>query len=91
MFNEDAGFIVEPPKSIKKKVSSRGRGIAEGTSKPLLLSDWSNAQISNYCDACGIVFANSVLDCINHIRMLEQLRSAFVVRPAETSVEGHET
>lgn len=89
-FNEDAGFVNEPPKSSKKKAAVRG-DTAEGISKPLLLSDWYDVQIEKYCEACGIVFVDSVSDSIAHIRMLEQLSSASVQRPAETSVEVRET
>lgn len=89
-FNEDAGFVAEPPKSTKKKGTPRG-DTAEDTSKPFLLSDWSHAQIANYCEVCGIVFDDSVSDSIAHIRMLEKLRSASVRRPAETFIEVCET
>lgn len=76
-FTADASFVAELPKSTKKKVTPRG-DTAEGTSKPLLLSDWSNAQIAKYCEACGIVFTDPLSDSIAHIRMLEQLRSTSV-------------
>lgn len=89
-FTEDAGFVAEPPKSTKKKMTPRGDTV-EGTSNPLLLSDWSNAQIAKYCDACGIVFTDSVSDSIAHIRMLEQLRSASVQRPVASSLEGRDS
>lgn len=49
----------------------------EGTSsKPLLISDWSNAQFSYYCNACGIDFGDSANECFNHIPMLEETLSA---------------
>lgn len=59
---------------------------SKGTSsKLLLISDWTNAQIVSYCDVCGIAFSEFVNDCISHIRMLERTRSASSKGPAETS------
>lgn len=50
----------------------------EGTSsKPLLISNWSNVQILSYCNACCITFVNSnshVNDCVMHILLLDKLK-----------------
>lgn len=71
--NEHAGFVAEPPRSVKKK--SAREGTLEGMPSTLLLIfDWLDAQISSYCNACGIVFTDSeshLVDCINYIRNLE--------------------
>lgn len=74
-FNEEAGYIAEPPKSTKKKGirSDNGEGT---TSKPHLITDLNNVQLANYCDACGISFTESANDCLNHIRKLELSRIA---------------
>lgn len=46
-FNEEAGYIVEPLRSSKKK-AMRG-DIGKGTSsKPCLISDWNNVQLAKY-------------------------------------------
>lgn len=73
-FTEDAGYLTEPPKLTKKKgtVTEEVQGTS---SKPLLISDWSNVQIASYCNACGISFTESVDACVNHIRSLELSRS----------------
>lgn len=63
-------------------------------STPLLIFDWSDAQISNYCNACGIVFPDSdshQIDCINYIRNLEMMKGSPVVGQTETPVEVHQT
>lgn len=74
------------PKSSKEKVL-RG-DVLEGTSlKPLLILDWSNVQITNYCGAYGVDFTMSVNDCIDHMRLLESSRSYRGM--AETSSEVH--
>lgn len=76
-FNEEAGYIAEPPKSAKKRAPHDTA--EEGTaSKPLLISDWSNAQLACYCDVCGISFTESVSECLQHIRSLEQSLSVTV-------------
>lgn len=88
-WNEDARFVAEPPRSVKK-ISVR-EGTSEGMpSTPLLISDWSDAQISNYCNACGIFFSDSdshQIDCINYIRNLEMMKGSPVVGQTETPVE----
>lgn len=75
-WNEDDGFVAEPHRSTKKK-SSYG-DLVEGTSsKPLLLSDWSNVQLLEYCNACGVDFVNSdkhADECISYLRMRESER-----------------
>lgn len=79
-FNEDT----EPPKSTKKKVSKEEH--LEGTSsKPLLISDWTDVQIASYCDLCGITFIDYVNEYINHIRMVEQSLAIFVEGHAKAS------
>lgn len=84
--NEDAGFLDEPLKSAKKKVLKRDN--LEGTtSKPLLISDWFDAQISSYYNVCGINFYEFVHDCITYIRMLEKRRAAPSRGLAATSSE----
>lgn len=80
---------MEPLRSTKKKIA-RGES-SEGTSStPLLLSDWSDVQLAAYCDACGIKFIDPASDCLNHIRMLEQSRSAPCQGTAVTSSEVRE-
>lgn len=86
-FTENAGFVAKPPKSSKKK-NLKGDHLEGTKSLPLLINDWSDAQILNYCNACGIKFSDDVHVCINDIRMLE--RSRMANRSAETSVEVHE-
>lgn len=88
-YNDDAGFLIEPPKSAKKKVA-QGENSEGTTSIPLLMSDWSNSQLSCYCDACGIDLDDSENDCFNHILKLEQARFSPFKRLAETSVEVRE-
>lgn len=67
-WNEDDGFLAEPLKSAKKIGTGRHR---EGiSSKLLLVSNWSNVQILNYYNTCGISFfeTDSYLnECISHI------------------------
>lgn len=69
--------MAEPPRSTKKKFMRDES--AEGTpSMPLLISDWSNAQIASYCYVCGISFDGSALhldECIDFIRKVEKTRS----------------
>lgn len=71
-WNKEAGFISQPPRSVKKKVNYTPS--LEGTSSaPLLITDWSDIQLNNYCNACGIVF-DSIHhrdNCFAHLRMLE--------------------
>lgn len=63
----------------------------EGTpSNALLISNWSNAQIANYCDACCIFFSESVNDCLNHICILEKNRASSSRRALATSLEDCE-
>lgn len=69
-FNEETGFVAEPPRSTKKKGTS-GESSKGTHVKPLLISDWSDAQIIQYCNDCGIDFSGNVNDCIMHIRSLE--------------------
>lgn len=57
------------------------------TSKPLRISDWSNSQLNSYCNACGIVFAESQNGCLNDIRSLELSRATPVLGQVETSDE----
>lgn len=85
-FNEDAGFVPEPPRSSKKKVLHDEP--TEGTSnKPFLLSNWSNIQLASYCNACAIVFTDSQIHCLNNLRLLESKRATPMLRQAETSDE----
>lgn len=76
-WNEETGFVVEPPRSTKKRVSRDDS--SEGMPpKPLLISDWSNSQIVSYCSACGILFDDSSLHkdaCLDYIRQVEKIRS----------------
>lgn len=74
-FNEEASFLAEPPKSTKKKIP-QGESSEGTTSKLLLISDWTNAQLASYCDACGISFTDASNDCFNHIGLMEQTRVA---------------
>ncbi|KAH7689328.1 Zinc finger CCHC-type protein [Dioscorea alata] len=86
-WTEDAGFIPEPPRSAKKK-DTRDE-LREGTSSnPLLINDWTIAQLASYCSACGIDFSTAddhKIACLEHIRMLEKTRSAPSKGSAETS------
>lgn len=62
----------------------------EGTKAlPLLINNWSDAQILKYSNGCGIKFFDEVHDCINDIRMLERNRIA--KGPVETSTEVRDT
>lgn len=89
--------MAEPPRSTKKK-SLRG-DLPEGMStKLLLISDWTNAQLVNYCSACGILFDASALhenECLEYIHKVEKNRSLSCLNAhlerAETSSEvlGH--
>lgn len=85
-WNEDAGFVLEPPRSIKKKCTHDE--LREGiSSNPLLLNDWTDAQLLSYCSACGIEFSESSshkTDCLNHIRLSEKIKSAPSRGVAET-------
>lgn len=72
---------VEPPKSIKKK-ASRGDNLEDTSTKSLLISNWSDLQISSYCDVCGIAFTDAADDCIHHIHLLEQSHAASARDPA---------
>lgn len=45
-FTENAGFVAEPPKSSKKK-NLKGDHLEGTKSLPLLINDWSDAQILN--------------------------------------------
>lgn len=69
--------MAEPPRLTKKKALREES--AEGTPfRPLLISDWSNAQITSYCNACGISFdgsASHLDECIDFIRKVEKSRS----------------
>lgn len=74
--------MAEPPKSTKKKTTKGDP--SEGTIiKPLLINDWSEAQILNYYNACGINFSEAIHDYIKHIHFVELKRLAS--GPAETS------
>lgn len=85
-FNEDAGYLPEPPRSTKKKLAQDEA--LEGTqSKPLLISDWSNAQLVNYCNDCGITFSDAANECLNNIRAVELAGMKSFPEQAETSVE----
>lgn len=86
-FNEEVGYLVEIPKSAKKKRAG-GDGDKGTNAKPLLIADWSDVQIVKYCDACGISFSNSVNDYINHIRNLEKSHSCCPLEFGATSLEG---
>lgn len=81
--------MVKPPRLTKKKVA-RG-DTSEGTSsKPLLISDWSNAQILSYYNACGITFANfdsHVNDCVKHICLLEKSKVTLISGKTKNSSE----
>lgn len=85
-FNEEAGFIPEPPRSSKKKLTQDGN--VEGvTSKPLLFSYWTNAQLSSYCNVCGIVFSESQNECLHDIYLIKLSWATPVLGQAETSDE----
>lgn len=85
-FNTEAGFLPEPPRSSKKRAPSDG--VNEGTSsKPLLISDWTDAQLAKYCNSCGIDFTDSVEVSLNSLRLLELARANIVSGQAETSSE----
>lgn len=92
-WNEEAGFVVEPPRSAKKK-ALRG-DLPEGMpSNPLHIADWSNAQLVNYCSASGIMFNASALHedaCLDYICKVEKNRALACViaqgEHAETSCE----
>lgn len=86
-FNEDAKYVAEPPRLVKKKVS-RGDPGKGTTLKSLLLSNWSDAQIARYCDACGISFTDSASECFNHLRLLEQSQMPLSRESLATSSEG---
>lgn len=77
---------------MKKK--SAKEGTLEGMPyTPLLIFDWLDAQISSYCNACGIVFTNSesyLVDCINYIRNLGSVKGVPVEGQTETLVEVHQ-
>lgn len=96
-WNEEAGFVAEPPRSTKKKVMSEDS--SEGTlSKPLSISDWSNVQLASYCNACGINFVDPVCHfeaCVDYICKVENKRSLACVgstsEQTETSEEVRET
>lgn len=86
-FTEDAGFVAEPPHSVKKKVTRNGP--EEGmTSKPLLISDWSNAQLACYCDSCGVSFTDFAFECLNHLHSFEQSRMSLSWEVVATSSWG---
>lgn len=74
-FKEKAGFIVQRSDRTKKK-ALRWDAEEGTTSKPLLISDWTNTQLSSYCDACSISFTDFANECFNHIRKLEKSLSA---------------
>lgn len=85
-WNEEAGFISQPPRSAKKKGTSTSP--PEGTSSNhLLINDWTDIQLHNYAKACGITFDSIHLrdKCFAHIRMLESSRSTPVGDVAGTS------
>ena len=52
-WNENAGFLAQPPRSNKKKNTSVDIDNYI-TPKPLLISDWTNIQLDKFCEACGI-------------------------------------
>ncbi|KAH7690551.1 Zinc finger CCHC-type protein [Dioscorea alata] len=85
-FNEDAGYLSDLPKSTKKK-STRMETPGGTPAKPLLISEWSYAQLAKYCDACGVSFIDSEIDCLNHIRCLESNQASSSRGPATTSME----
>lgn len=88
-FNAEAGFIPEPPRSTKKK--SLQKVASKGTpSTPLLISDWTNAQLVKYCNACGIDFTDSASVSLNSLRLLELARANSESGQAETSSEVRE-
>lgn len=86
-FNEEVGYLAEVPKSAKIKAVG-GKGAKGTSSKPLLIFYWSNVQIANYCDACGISFSDHVIDCVNHIHSLELLKAVNLTGVAVSSSEG---
>lgn len=55
------------------------------SSKPLLISNWLNAQLVNYCNACGVDFAESANECVNGLRSLEIAQSSNESGMVETS------
>lgn len=88
-WNEEAGFLPQPPRSVKKK----GRSLSppEGTSSnPLLINEWTDLQLSKYCNACGVTFDSLKLkeDCFNFLRMLESKRSLSLHLEGGTSGVG---
>lgn len=92
-WNEEARYVAEPPRSTKKKVL-HGEPLKGMSSKPLFISNWSNAQIASYCYACGILFDDYALHMdafIDYIRKVEKTRSLSCVgshvEQAETSPE----
>lgn len=84
-FNEETSYLTIPTKSSKKKVP-QGDSAKVATSKPILIFDWTNTQLASYCDACGISFTDSMNECFNHIRLLEQSH----VVPSHVSVSSLE-
>lgn len=89
-FNSEAGFVPELPRSTKKKMVQEEA--TKGTfSKPLFFSDWTNAQLVSYCNACGVDFTDSASVFFNSLCLLELARSSNVSGQAETSTEVHIT
>lgn len=54
-WNKEAGFIPQPPILAKKKGIST-LPLDCTSSDLLLISDWVDIQLINYCNACGILF-----------------------------------
>lgn len=65
----------------KKKPSSRYNEEAG------FISDWNDAQLVKYIDACGISFTNDMNACLNHLRQLELLHLAPLREPTSSLEE----
>lgn len=88
-WNEEAGFLPQPPRSSKKKGNSSTT--PEGTiPNPLLFNDWNDLQLINYCNACGISFdsLHHRDNCLSHLRMLESTRMTSSNSGVGTSTVG---
>lgn len=86
-FNKEVGHLAEPSKSTRKKT---GEGVKGAKAKPLLISEWFDEQVFRYCEACGISFVDSMRECINQIRSLEETRSRAQMDQAEPSMEARD-
>lgn len=78
-----------PAAAIGKEEGFRtGIQSPEGTAAtPFLISEWSNVQLDNYCNACGIDLVEThshKVACFEHIRLLESNCAAHFKGPVET-------